>query len=96
LWRWRNFSKTTSKLLFSRESEMRCYFHLVNCHETLLDDVGIEVSDLEMAKLEARKAIAELRQEDDGSTENWSGWRLDIVCTDGSLLHSLNLNITLH
>jgi hypothetical protein len=75
---------------------MRCYFHLVNSHETLLDDVGIEVPDLEMAKMEARNAIAELRQEDDGSTENWSGWRLDIVCAEGSLLYSLNLNITLH
>jgi hypothetical protein len=38
---------------------MRCYFHLVNCHETILDDTGIEVSDLEVAKAEARKAIAE-------------------------------------
>jgi len=75
---------------------MRCYFHLVNCHETILDDTGIEVSDLEIAKAEARKAIAELRQEDDEASENWSGWRLDIVCPEGNLLHSLNLNISLH
>ena len=75
---------------------MRCYFHLVNCHETILDDIGLEVSDLEMAKAEARKAIAELRQEDDEASENWSGWRLDIVCPEGNLLQSLDLNITLH
>jgi hypothetical protein len=75
---------------------MRCFFNLVNCHETILDDIGIEVSDLEMAKAEARKAIAELRQEDDEASENWSGWRLDIVCPEGNLLHSLNLNISLH
>ena len=57
---------------------MRCYFHLVNCHETILDDTGIEVSDLEVAKAEARKAIAELRQEDDETGEDWSGWRLHL------------------
>ncbi len=75
---------------------MRCYFHLVNCHETILDDTGIEVSDLEIAKAEARKAIAELRQEDDETGEDWSGWRLNIVCPKGSLLHSIELTITLH
>ena len=75
---------------------MRCYFHLVNCHETILDDTGIEVSDLEVAKAEARKAIAELRQEDDEASENWSGWRLNIVSPEGNLLHSEDLNVTLH
>jgi len=75
---------------------MRCFFHLVNCRETILDDTGIEVSDLEMAKAEARKAIAELRQEDDETGENWSGWRLNIVSPDGSLLHSEDLNVTVH
>jgi hypothetical protein len=49
-----------------------------------------------MAQVEARKAIAELRQEDDEASENWSGWRLDIVSPEGSLLHSMDLNITLH
>ena len=75
---------------------MRCFFHLVNCRETILDEIGIEVSDLEMAKAEARKAIAELRQEDDETGENWSGWRLNIVSPDGSLLHSEDLNVTVH
>ena len=75
---------------------MRCYFHLVNGHETILDDIGIEVVDLEMAQVEARKAIAELRQEDDETSENWSGWRLDIVCPERGLLQSLDLNMPLH
>jgi hypothetical protein len=75
---------------------MRCFFLLVHCHETILDDIGIEVSDLVMAQVEARKAIAELRQEDDETSENWSGWRLDIVSSEGNLLHSLDLNMPLH
>jgi hypothetical protein len=75
---------------------MRCFFHLVNGHETILDDTGVEVADLETAKVQARKAIAELQQDDEDALEDWSGWRLDIVCLEGSLLHSLDLVVTLH
>ena len=75
---------------------MRCFFHLVNGHEAILDEAGIEVSDLEMAKVQAMKAIRELRQESGGTTSEWGGWRLDIVCTEGSLLYSIGLDTTLH
>ncbi|GEO18634.1 DUF6894 family protein [Microvirga aerophila] len=75
---------------------MRRFFHLVNGQETILDDTGVEVADLETAKAQARKAIAELRQDDQDALEDWSGWRLDIVCPEGSLLHSLDLVTTLH
>jgi hypothetical protein len=68
----------------------------VNGPEAILDDTGIEVSDLETAKAEALRAIAELRQEVGGASENWDGWRFDIVCPEGSLLYSFNLNETLH
>ena len=54
------------KAAFSCEPDMRCYFHLVNCHETILDDTGIEVSDLEMAKAEARKTMKPVRTGADG------------------------------
>ena len=36
---------------------MRCYFHLVNGHETIPDDIGIEVSDLATAQDMALQAI---------------------------------------
>jgi hypothetical protein len=75
---------------------MRCFFHLVNSHEAILDDVGIEVPDLETAKAEAMKAVRELRQEYGGAAAEWSGWRLDIVCPEGNLLYSLKLDVTLH
>jgi hypothetical protein len=68
----------------------------VNGQETILDDTGIEVVDLETAKVQAQKAIRELRQEDGGASEDWRGWRLDIVCPAGRLLHSLDLTIILH
>ena len=75
---------------------MRCYFHLVNHHETILDESGVEVPNLETARSEAFKAIGELRREAGGEIEEWSGWRLDIVCPEGNLLCSLPLDVVLH
>jgi hypothetical protein len=75
---------------------MRCFFHLVNDHEEIVDNTGIEVQDLEGAKVEALLAITELRHEIGAEIEDWSGWRLDIVCPEGTLLHSLPLTNTLH
>jgi hypothetical protein len=75
---------------------MRCYFHLFSDHEEILDEVGIEVTDLEQAKTEALKAINELRLEIGEEVEDWSTWRLEIVCPQGTLLHSMPLKNTLH
>ena len=75
---------------------MRCFFHLVNGHEAILDEAGIEVADLETAKAEASRAIRELRRESGAVSDEWSGWRLDIVCPEGSLIYSIGLDVTLH
>jgi hypothetical protein len=75
---------------------MRCFFHLVNDHEEIVDNTGIEVQDLESAKVQALLAITELRQEIGADIEDWSGWRLDIVCPRGTLLYSVLLNNTVH
>jgi hypothetical protein len=48
------------------------------------------------AKAQAQQAADELRYELDGAINEWNGWRLDIVCPEGSLLYSLSLGITLH
>ena len=75
---------------------MRCYFHLVNSHEELIDDEGVEVSDLESAKAQAMLAVTELQGEYGGVIGNWSGWHLHIVCPEVTLLHSIPLATTLH
>jgi hypothetical protein len=75
---------------------MRCFFHLVNGNDMLLDDTGVEVPNLDMAKVYARQAIRELRQDTDEPIEDWNGWQLDIVCPEGTLLHSIPLTVTLH
>jgi hypothetical protein len=70
---------------------MRCFFHLVSNYETILDDTGIEVPNLE-----TYKAVRELRQEMAGAGEDWKGWRLEIVCAEEGLLYTMDLDISLH
>jgi hypothetical protein len=75
---------------------VRCFFHLVNGREAILDDAGVEVRDAAAAKAQAMKAISELRQESGGAVEEWAGWRLNVVCPQGTLLHSILLSSTFH
>ncbi|KAB0266888.1 hypothetical protein FEZ63_12300 [Microvirga brassicacearum] len=70
---------------------MRCYFDLVGAFETLRDGSGIEVSDLEVARAAAWKAIQELREGDDEADQNWSGWALNIVDPSRNVLVSMSL-----
>ena len=75
---------------------MRCYFHLLNSHEEILDDEGIEVADLEHAKAQAMQAIDDLRNEAIEVGASWQGWRLDIADLSGRVLASLCLEPTRH
>ena len=75
---------------------MRCYFHLVNSHEVIPDDTGIEVSNLEMMQFFAQKAIEDMRGEIMELGESWQGWRLEVVCPAGCVLLSLPLEPTLN
>ncbi len=70
---------------------MRCYFHLVNGHEMLLDDTGVEVSGLEVAEAEALKAIQDLREEE-GEAEDWQGWQLHVTDWAGHVLLAIPLD----
>lgn len=75
---------------------MRCYFHLVNSHEKILDEEGVDVSDLEAVRCFALQAIHEIREEAIQLDASWQGWRLDVVDGGGSVLLSLPLEPTLH
>jgi hypothetical protein len=75
---------------------MRCYFHLVSSHESIPDDIGIEVSDLAMAEEMALQAIEGIREEAIQQGASWQGWRLDIVDRSGRVLLSIPLDPTLH
>ncbi|NBJ13882.1 hypothetical protein [Microvirga arsenatis] len=53
---------------------MRCYFHLVNDQEHLVDQDGIAVTGLAMAFSEDLRVIEDVRQEDLTLNADWSGW----------------------
>jgi hypothetical protein len=72
------------------------YFHLVNSHESIPDDIGIEVSDLTKAEEVALQAIENIREEAIQQGASWQGWRLDIVDLSGCVLLSIPLDPTFH
>ena len=75
---------------------MHCYFHLVHAHERILDETGIEVSDLDAAHYQALKAIQELRQEGEADDIDWSGWHLEVVDPVGNVLMTIPLATVQH
>jgi hypothetical protein len=75
---------------------MRCYFHLVNGHESVVDDIGIDVSDLTEAEQMALQAIDDIRNEALELGASWQGWRLHIVDRAGRILLSIPLDPTIH
>lgn len=75
---------------------MRCYFNLISDNETMLDDEGIEVRDLDQARAQALKAIAELREEADGDFIEWDRWHLEATDSEGKVLFSIKLTYGLH
>lgn len=69
----------------------RYYFHLVSRDATIPDDMGAEAANLSEAKAQAWRFVAELRQEYGDAIEDWGLWQLEIVCPEGTLLHTAPL-----
>nr|WP_210278689.1 hypothetical protein [Microvirga flocculans] len=65
-------------------------------HDRILDETGIEVSDLEAAHYQAVKAIQELRQEGEADAVDWRGWQLDVTDDTGKVLLSIPLDTPQH
>jgi hypothetical protein len=75
---------------------MKCFFNLVSDDETMIDDEGVEVRDLNQAWAQALKAVAELRAEAEGETIEWDRWRLEAVDSSGNILFKIELTHQLH
>jgi hypothetical protein len=70
---------------------VRYFFNLTNGQEAIRDDEGIEVSDVQAALGSAMEAIEELRAADPSYSQDWQGWRLEVVDSSGRVLQSLPL-----
>jgi hypothetical protein len=72
---------------------VRLYFHLKDAHEMIPDLEGVEVVGVREARIQAIRAIQELRQNDASATRDWSGWTLVVADASGALVFSLDLDI---
>ena len=71
---------------------MRCYFHLVSYHDAIIDETGVEVTDLQVAEAEALKAIQDLWEEDPQAGEDWHTWHLNVTDQNGHVFLSIPLD----
>lgn len=71
---------------------MRCYFNLVRGDDVIADPVGIEVEDIQQARIQALHAINEMREEMGDAIDSWDDWRLEVVDSIGRTLFSVDLS----
>ncbi len=90
----KNDRPETQRAAAAMGMRMRCYFHLVNGSEEILDTEGLEVADLDQAHAEALETLHTLAREDEAAAAAWAGWRLDVCDASGALLFSIGLDGT--
>ena len=74
---------------------MRCYFNLVSSHQTLTDDEGLEVTDVEEAHTFAREAVTEMLQEGIVEIAHWQGWEVQARDASGTVLFTMGFDAPL-
>jgi hypothetical protein len=71
---------------------MRVYFNLVDSAESIPDQQGIDVLDMQEAYTEAERAIAEMMHRYPAMKASVGSWRLDAVNASGAVLFSIDLD----
>ena len=74
---------------------MRCYFNLVSSDQTVTDEEGLEVADVEEARVLAREAITEIVQEGVAEIARWRGWALEARDASGAVLFTVGFDTAL-
>ncbi len=71
---------------------LRYYFNLTDGETVIRDEEGVEASSLQAAVISAIEAVEELRAQDLSHSDEWQGWRLEIVDAAGRAVQSIPLN----
>jgi hypothetical protein len=71
---------------------VRYYFNLTDGETMVRDEEGIEAASLQAAVVAAMEAVEELRAQDPSSSDEWQGWRLEIVDAAGQAVQSIPLD----
>lgn len=64
----------------------RFFFHLSKGRETVIDDVGTRLSDLEAVVREAQRVAVRVIVSEDVPAKDWTHWKLDVKDEDGTRL----------
>jgi hypothetical protein len=70
----------------------RYYFNLTNGDSMIRDEEGIIASSLQAAAVSAMEAVEELRAQDPLNSDEWQGWRLEIVDASGQAVQTIPLD----
>jgi type IV secretory pathway VirB4 component len=70
----------------------RYYFNLTNGETMIRDEEGIVASSIRAAVVSAMEAVDELRGHDPSNSDEWQGWRLEIVDASGQAIQAIPLD----
>ena len=76
-------------------NSVKCYFNLVDAHQTLIDHRGVEVEDVEQAHRLAVEAIVEMIRKGEADIAGWRGWRMEATDASGAVLFIISLGALL-
>lgn len=71
---------------------MRYYFNLTDGETMIRDEEGIEAASIQAAMISAIEAAEELRAQDPSNSDEWQGWRLEIVDASGQAVQTIPLD----
>jgi hypothetical protein len=74
---------------------MRYYFHLTRGDEAIVDDQGIELPDVDHARLTVMKALTERRIDEPRLADELAGWTLTVTNGAGNVLFSIPLDFSI-
>jgi hypothetical protein len=81
----------------SRSASARYFFNLTDGETMIGDEEGIEASSIQAAVLSAMEAVEELRAQDPSNSDEWKGWRLEIIDASGQAIQMIPLDaLTAH
>ena len=72
---------------------VRYYFNLTDGETVIRDEEGVEASSLQAAVISAMEAVEELRAQEPLTSDEWRGWRLEIVDASGQAVQSIPLDV---
>ena len=75
-----------------RSAPTRYYFNLTDGETMIRDEEGIVASSIQAAVVSAMEAVEELRAQDPSNSDEWWGWRLEIVDVSGQAVQSIPLD----